>query len=267
MVRVNLKKYILISAAIMLLIFLHYLNFLKPAETLIFKIFNPALVKLHSASLNIKSMFNSQNDKRDLIELLKQKEKEANNLIIENARLKSFEEENRILRQFLEFSKKEQRKFILGNVISGVNQADAGLDGMATIDKGSANGVKPGAAVLDAQGFIVGKVIQVKDNFSEICLITNKECKLAAALENENKTAGIIRGEHGLTIKMEFIPQTEEVKEGDIVITSGIEEDIPAGLVIGKIIKIDKESNELWQSAVVEPLVNLNNLAVVAVPL
>lgn len=265
MLKINFKNYIFSSLVIVLLIFFHYLGFLTPVEALIFKIFNPALIKFYSVSSNINSAFGGETDKEELIKLLKQKEEEANNLIIENAALKSLEEENNILRQFLEFSKKEQKKFILGNVISRKSQSSVDIEQGIIIDKGSADGIKPGAAVLDAQGFIVGKIIQVKNNFSQIYLISNKECKLAAALQNENKTAGIIRGEHELTIKMEFIPQTEEVKEGDIVVTSGIEENIPAGLVIGRITKVDKESNELWQSAVVEPLVDLNNLSVVAV--
>ena len=265
MLKLNVKKYILITAAIGLLIFFHYLNFLNPVEEIIQKASMPALAGLYKISSYLRITFKIQTDKRDLIRLLREKENEVNGLLADNARLKSLEEENEILRQYLKFSKEEKKPFILASIIFRGGFASNNLEKNIIINKGSVNGVKEGAAVLDDHGVIIGKVTQIKNNLSEVCLITGAECKIAAKLQNNDKTAGIIKGEYGLTIKMEFIPQTAEVKEGDIIATSGLEQSIPRGLVIGKVIKVDKESNELWQSAIIEPLVDLDNLSIVAV--
>ena len=140
------------------------------------------------------------------------------------------------------------------------------------IDKGSRDGLFAGLAVVSSsslgdtgQGIIIGKVVNVKDNLAEIYLVTNKNYKLAAAILGESKTSGIVAGELGLTIKMEFIPQTENIKPGDLVATSGLEQNIPRGLVIGRVTKVIKENNEVWQSAIIEPQIDLDSLSIVAI--
>ncbi|MCX6798368.1 MAG: hypothetical protein NTX66_04140, partial [Candidatus Falkowbacteria bacterium] len=105
----------------------------------------------------------------------------------------------------------------------------------------------------------------VKDNLAEIYLVTNKNCKLAAAILGEGKTTGIVTGELGLTSKMEFIPQTENIKEGDLAATSGLEQNIPRGLVIGRVTKVVKENNAVWQSAAIEPQINLDSLSIISI--
>ncbi|NIA18429.1 MAG: rod shape-determining protein MreC [Actinobacteria bacterium] len=262
--KLNTKKYIKFIAVIMLLIFLHFTKILAPVERVVVKTFNPVLSGLYSAGSYLRVAYNKQTDKRDLVGAVERLENEVRELITENTRLKVLEEENQILREYLKFSKENEADFVLGNVVvrRGLN-AD-GLNQNIIIDKGSRDGVKSGAAVA-VGGAIVGKVVGVKNNLSEICLITGEDCKLAVSIQNINKTSGIISGEMGLTIKMEFIPQTDEIKIGDTVITSGLEENIPRGLIMGKVAAVNKESNELWQSAVIEPLVDMDELIIVSV--
>ncbi len=116
MFKLNIKKYILISAAIGLLIFFYYLNFLNPVEEIVQKASKPALVGLYKISSYLRVTFNTQTDKRDLIKLLRDKENEVNGLLAENARLKSLEEENEILRQYLKFSKEEKKERRLSEI-------------------------------------------------------------------------------------------------------------------------------------------------------
>lgn len=96
-------------------------------------------------------------------------------------------------------------------------------------------------------------------------MTNNSDCKLAATILGDTKTNGITAGDLGLTIKMDFIPQTVIIKPGDLVVTSGLEDAIPRGLVIGKVSTVTKESNDLWQSAVIEPLINPDDLIIISV--
>jgi len=264
MLNLNTKKYIRVIAVIMLLIFLHFTKILIPVEAIIIKIFNPVLSGLYSAGSYLRAAYNQQTDKRDLAGAIERLENEVGQLTTENTRLKVLEEENQILREYLKFSKENEADFILGNVVVRRGLNTDGLNQNIIVDKGAQDGVKSGAAVVSG-GAIVGNVVGVKNNLSEACLITGENCKLAAAIQNIDKTSGIISGEMGLTIKMEFIPQTDEIKIGDTVITSGLEENIPRGLVVGKVSEINKENNELWQSATIEPLVDMNGLIIVSV--
>jgi rod shape-determining protein MreC len=64
---------------------------------------------------------------------------------------------------------------------------------------------------------------------------------------------------------MNFIPQSAEISLDDVVVTSGLEQYIPRGLIIGKIIEVTKDNNELWQNAVIESTVDSEDLVIVSV--
>lgn len=264
MYKINTKKYTWVIAVIVLLIFLHYIRILSPIERTVVKIFNPVLSSFYSAGSYFRITYNEQTDKRDFISTINELESSIVNLTVENARLKSLEEENQVLREYLKFSKENNTSFVLGSVVAHKRLDSNNLDQNIIINKGLSDGVEIGAGVMSG-GTIIGQVVESQSNLSEICLITNRNCKLAAKVQNTDKTSGIIRGELGLTIKMEFIPQTDVIEIGDTVVTSGLEEKIPRGLVIGEVTEVNKESNELWQSATIDPLINMDDLVIVSV--
>lgn len=259
------KNHLAIAASIVvLLIFLHFFRITQPAESFIVYAFRPVLSKFYSASAYIRSKYYEQTKKGDLLAEIDELQKYANELIIRNSRLQALEEENAVLRQYLGFASTTQAKLIMADIISG-GEPESGNEQVIMIGKGSKDGLYPGLAVVSSQGVIVGKLVEVKESSSSACLSTNQRCKFAATTEKLDSTTGIVEGDLGLTIKMGFIPQTKEIKVGDIVITSGLEKNIPRGLVVGLVSKVVRESNELWQSATIEPLAEPATLRVVSV--
>ena len=119
--------------------------------------------------------------------------------------------------------------------------------------------------VFFENGFLLGRIINVEKNTAIIRLITDNRSKFTASIINQNKTQGLVEGEHGLSIKMKMIPQDENVQVGDIVITSGAEKNIPRGLIIGKVESIQKELYEPFQSANLRSLADLNKVNIVTV--
>lgn len=266
MAKLGTRKYVWLIAVIGLLIFLHLTKILMPLELLIVRISRPIFSRVYSISTSVRTTYNEQTSKGDLINQIRKLENQASQLIVENARLNMLEEENKILRQHLNFLSKGEQSYVLANIISrGSLDNPAIAEHTIIIDKGAREGILPGLAVISSQGIAMGKVTQVKDDLAEVYLITNSACKLAATIQNKDRTSGIVKGELGLTVKMELIPQTEEIKIGDIVVTSGLERNIKQGLVIGTVAEVIKESNELWQSAVVVPMVDLDELIIVSV--
>lgn len=255
----------ILGATIVLLIFLHFSGISRSVESKILYFLNPVLSRVYSFSSRLRITYNEQTKKSDLLGKIKKLEDENNSLIMENSRLKSTEDENKILREYLLFKQKSNLSFVLANIISRQNINFENSGGNIIINKGERDDLKIGMAVIGGEGVIIGKVINIKDDDAEVCLITGSDCKLAATMQNKDKTVGLVSGEFGLTVKMEFIPQTEEINNGDIVITSGLEENIPRGLVIGRVSEVKKKNNELWQSAIIEPLVDADNLAIVSV--
>jgi len=266
MIKIDKKRIIIYLAVIGLLIFLYLLGVLKPIEYIITKTLNPALKEAHKFSTNIRSEYNSQTDKRDFQEKIKRLQSEINELIIENAKFERLEEENQMLRENLRFLSKNDYKYIISNVISRGDITDiAGRTETITIDKGLRDGVYNGLSVISSKGIVVGKVYETKSQTAKVYLSNSSKCKLAATALNDDKTSGVTEGELGLTIKMGLIPQAKEINAGDIIVTSGLEKDIPRGLVIGKVKEVNKENNELWQEATIEPMIDPDEIIIVSV--
>lgn len=266
MKRINLRKIGIFIAVILLLIFLHFIKILSPVENAVIFILNPFARQLYSLSISWRSTSEEKVKNKDLaneVFLLAQK---VNELSVENAQLKALEEENKILRGYLQFLKEKEFKYVLADVISssffsGLEENEKKI----TINKGSKAGLSPGLALINSEGMIIGKIFEVKDDISLAYLSTDSNCRLAATIQGETETEGVTEGDLGLTIKMNFVPQIKGIKLGDNAVTSGLEKNIPAGLLIGKVTQVEKENNAIWQKATIEPMADLNSISVVSV--
>jgi len=268
-IKIKTKGIFKILAVIGLLIFLHFLKILTPLENIIISFINPLASSVYSVGSDLKTVYNEQTDKRDFLEIIKNLEQETNRLSAENLELKVLKEENEKLRQYLKFSSENNFQYILANIIHRDFEKN---EKKITINKGLKDGLRKDLGVVNSHGVIIGKIIEVKENISEVLLVSDSGCKLASFVysENEgqvNKTSGITQGELGLTIKMDFISQSQKIKEQDIVLTSGLEKDIPRGLIIGTIREVNNNSNDIWQSAIIDPSADLDNLVIVSVVL
>jgi rod shape-determining protein MreC len=263
---VKIKQILLSMAVIGLLIFFHFIGFLKPVEKIFSSFLNPVMGSVYNFSSFIRTKYNEQTSKIDLWGKVSQLEAEVNLLTVKNAELSTMESENKILRDHLNFLTEKKYNNVISNVISRGDISDIS-DRTETIiiDKGINDGVFIGMPVLSSQGIIIGKISEAKEKISKVNLTNNINCKLAATVINQQKTSGITEGELGLTIKMGFISQSDIIKKGDIIITSGLEKSIPRGLVIGKVVEVNKESNELWQTATIEPMLDPDELIIVSI--
>lgn len=132
------------------------------------------------------------------------------------------------------------------------------------IGAGSAQGVRPGNVVVSDQG-VVGRVSEVGPSYSKVLLVTDPASTVSAIVQGSRAT-GIVRGQYGDTLVMEWVLQTEQVAVGDVVITAGLAvgEDLrslyPKGLVMGTVVALDRAENAAYQRAIVLPAVDLRRL-------
>lgn len=260
----NKKTFTIIIFSFLILLFLHFTTILSPVESFLIQKTNSVSSQFYNWGNNLNNKYFNSKDKKYLQEENKKLQGQVNRLIAENSKLRQLEEENSKLRELLDFTSEYNYKYVPANVVSKENFLSSN-NPTFLIDKGSKHGIREGLAVVSEEGLLVGKVMEVKKDSSQIYLSTHTEIKIAASLLKENTTSGIIRGQLGLTIKMEFIPQTSEIEEGDLVVSSGLEKNIPAGLVIGRVNKVESQSNEIWKTANIEPLNKMENLSLVSV--
>lgn len=249
-----------------ILVFFHSLGIIRPIENFFLGLLKPISGGFYKVGNDFSKSYQEQETQESLRAKIDELNKQIAILTVANSKEREVLEENLKLRSQLKFLNDNNFKAVAALVIARESLVEGNEDGQdLIINKGAKDGIVIGQGVVSEDGLIIGKVIDVKEVSAKICLTTSQECKLAAAIQNQTKTQGITDGDLGLTIRMNYIPQLEKIAVGDTIITSGLGGKIPRGLVIGKIVEIRNESNEVWQDATIEPLVNLNNLTVVTV--
>lgn len=126
-----------------------------------------------------------------------------------------------------------------------------------TIDKGLSHGVKPDSAVLTPDG-IVGRVIHSSNFFSIVQLIIDAQSGVGV-LERATRRQAILRGTGARDLDLEYIDDDNDLKEGDVFITSGLDRIYPKGLPVGSIVSIGPRRG-LFKTIQVRPMADLGRL-------
>ena len=260
------RKIAIFLVAFILLIFFHAVGALRPAENFLLALVRPIGSRLYSYGRGFNNSYQDRQNQADLPARVESLTNQVAALTVANANYQEVVKENTKLRDQAKFLNDHNLTTVVASVIAqegAVGAGEASQD--LVLNRGAKDGLKIGLAVIEPNGTIIGKITALKDATANICLATSPGCKLAAAIENPTQTPGIADGDLGLTIKMDYIPQTDKISAGDIVVTSGLGGNIPRGLVIGRVKEVRNESNAVWQNATIEPLVDFNNLTLVSV--
>lgn len=174
--------------------------------------------------------------------------------------LNEVQKENNRLKQLLEFGKVIPKKKVLAQVISWDASSEFRV---LRINKGSSDGLKVLAPVITMTG-LVGYVYRISPNYSDILTILDQNNRVDAIVA-KSRTHGIVEGHTGLKCKMKYVARTEELQEGDTIITAGLGEIYPKGIKVGHVEKIDKENMGITQRVEVKPSVDFQRLEEVVV--
>lgn len=136
---------------------------------------------------------------------------------------------------------------------------------VVAIDAGSDDGVKVGFPVIVRDGLMIGRIQSVETKSSQVLLTIDNRSSLTAVMSDNPAAQGVISGVRGLSLTMRLIPQSEELRIGEIAVTSGTEDGVPPGLVLGEIDRIEKQPGSVLQSASLKPLYRVSQLDAVTV--
>ncbi|MDO8571774.1 MAG: rod shape-determining protein MreC [bacterium] len=134
------------------------------------------------------------------------------------------------------------------------------------LNKGSSDGVSLNAPVIAEKGILIGKISSVQEYSSSVRLLTDHHSKVVSSiLHGEKQILGILQGQFKISLKMDRVLNNEEIKKGDIVVTAGLEEGVPPGLLIGSVGDITSKQTDLFQTAYVKPAIGYNELRIVSI--
>ena len=154
----------------------------------------------------------------------------------------------------------EDHQYVTCNVI-GVDSS--GFVTAIRIDCGRRDGVERLDPVVTELG-LVGRITELSATGAEVLLVTDPNSKVNARLQT-TRADGVVIGQLGGDLVMSFIPIDAQVNEGDLVMTNGLGQTLPANLIVGKVLSVALAENELYQEARVRSLVDFDKLEIVQV--
>ena len=176
------------------------------------------------------------------------------------SRLVELETENRHLSELLDLRDVLGGDSIAANVIG----SDAnGLARTLVIGQGASIGLRPGMAVLSFQG-VVGKVIAVSPHASRVLIIDDHNSALDA-FDQRTRTRGIVAGVVDDGITMKYVERSQDVRAGDVIVTSGLDGIFPRGLLIGTIKSVAGEGPGMFLNVTIKPAVDFRGIEQVLV--
>ena len=134
-----------------------------------------------------------------------------------------------------------------------------------TINKGIKHGVKEGMGVISNSG-IIGKVKYVSDNFSTIISLLNTSF-FVSSLIKESETLSSVNwdGKDPSKLKLLYVPKHIDIVEGSNVVSSSFDSIYPKGILIGKIISVNREVNSNFYDIDISSSQNLYSISKVYV--
>ncbi len=191
------------------------------------------------------------------VERLRQQNEE---LRTRNAELEEARQENERLRSLVKFVEARELESLGARVIG---RPTTSWEGIITIDRGSAEGVRRGMPVIGDAG-LLGQIVEAAVHSSRVQLITDQRSGVAALIQR-TRAAGVVRGSIDRNLTLDFVSRDASLRVGDVVMTSGMGGVYPKGIVVGKITKIRREPNALSPFVAVEPAARVGELEEVLV--
>lgn len=205
--------------------------------------------------------FSSSHIANSLLDKPDNLEEENQKLLSQIQSLKELEAENVELKSLLDYKISSEREILVANVIN----RDPMNPNILIINVGKKQGVKPGQAVIVNDGIMVAKIIEVENDAAKLRLLTDNFSKIAVKVSDDYEVSGLLSGSLGLGMDLTYIPEQQDIKKGDLVVTSNMNEFIPAGLVVGTVEEVQFSKEEIFKSASILPMVDYQTLSLVSV--
>ena len=194
----------------------------------------------------------------DLISVKKNNQELKQKLAELNAQLGAQTElklENERLSQLLGFKHASKMNLLAARVIARDLMPDHHT---ITVDRGLSHGVQKHMAALTIGG-VVGYTFRVDNDSSQILLLTDGYAAIDAMVQR-SRAVGLVEGVSRDGCRLRYLKRSDDVKVGDLVVTSGLFNIFPKGFPIGTVASVDKSRYGMTQDVDIKPAVEALNL-------
>jgi rod shape-determining protein MreC len=170
-------------------------------------------------------------------------------------RLIAIESENNYLKALFQSSKKVKGKTLIAELLA-VNLEP--FVNEVLLNKGTRDGVYDGQPVLDATG-IMGQVISAGPITSRVLLISDPRSGVAVQSARTGMRAIAAGDTYTGKLRLMYVPNTADIKAGDIFLTSGLGDHYPEGYPVGKVVSVSLDPAHQFAEVFLQPSARLDS--------
>jgi len=244
---------VLVITLIIIVSFLYFsdlnLPFINWLSDLVYNTITPVLNLIHHLVENIKNYFITLFSIDEVNQEIKELRQKNSTLERQILFLENINRENKRLRDLLGFKEKVDYQMQGAEVIAN---SPSVWEKTITINRGSRDGLEKRMPVISYQGYLVGRIENTGSNSAQVRLITDQDFVVGGIIaRTESREIGLVRGSgrDDQPNIMDNIAWDADLETGDIVLSSGLSNNFPAGLKIGEVRKVETDNYGLSQKA------------------
>ena len=172
-----------------------------------------------------------------------------------NVRQQELEQENNRLRDLLGF-----KQLLAGPAIAAqiIGKDPSAWFKTAILDKGQADGVERGLPAVTSSG-VVGQIVEASSHQSRLLLIIDRN-SAADTLVQRTRARGILKGTSQQECFLDYVLHEDDVRVGDLVISSGFDGVYPKGLLMGTVAAVNFQGSDIFKDVRITPAVDFDRL-------
>lgn len=201
----------------------------------------PVQEKLYSAQNAVRAFFIRVFNPSELEEENARLKEQLNRQAAKLAFFEDTTRENARLTELLNFHEANPSiRFLTASVIGrGTNPY---IDTL-TLNVGTRHGISPQMAVITSEG-VIGRVSEIGPTWCRVRTLANDDMRISVIVQR-TRDEGMYGGLHTLPdgtvgAKLYYLPDEADIRVGDVIVTSGLDEVFPKGLLIGTVAAVDE---------------------------
>lgn len=222
-----------------------------PIGPLLIALFRPFQAAAQVTVTKVRDLFEGYSTRNSLLTENERLKGRITELEAERNRLLEAEATNHRLRELLQFRSELPSAAVTAGVIA--SSASTWFQSF-TLNKGSADGLSKGMAVVSPLG-VLGQVVSVTSRSAKVLLVTDPYSGVDVIVQR-NRARGIVSGSMDNGPIMKYVKRSEDIQEGDRLLTSGLDGVFPKGLLVGTVATVRKKNFGLFQYVTVHLAVN-----------
>ena len=165
-----------------------------------------------------------------------------------------FMSENAQLRKLIGIQEQSRFKILISQILYTPNNP---LSQRVVIDRGANSNITPGQAVSDHQG-IVGQVVRVMENKSEVALLDDRDMIIPIQIARNGLRGALHGNGRGRPLELRHMAAVSDIQVGDVLMTSGIDGVYPPGFAVATVDKIDRNVDKNFAYIYCSPVGGVN---------